>query len=132
MAFPSTIQSPITGSGIVPGGAVGAQLAAITRRAFIPALWVQIYQSHPLLSLLISNAQRARGGVSSVTIPAQGAQFTFFSWGSFGGDFPIPEEQEAIQNAQFDLKLGMVPIGFFGMESLVQASEVVIPKLRAV
>lgn len=132
MAFPTTIQSPVTGSGIVPGGAVGAQLAAITRRAFIPSLWVQIYQSHPLLSLLIANAQRARGGISSVTVAAQGASFTSFSWGSFGGDFPIPEEQEAIQDAQFDLKLGMVPIGFFGMESLIQASEVVIPKLRAV
>lgn len=131
MAFPSTFQSPVA-SGIVPGGQIGAQLAAITRRAFVPSVFVQIYQAHPLLSLLLSNAQRARGGVGAVTIPAQGASFTQFSWGSFAGDFPMPEDQAAIQDAQFNLKLGMVPIGFFGMEAIIQSSEVVIPKLRAV
>lgn len=131
MAFPTTFQSPVA-SGIVPGGAIGAQLSAITRRAFVPSVFVQIYQSHPLLSLLLSNAQRARGGVGAITIPAQGASFTQFNWGSFAGDFPMPEDQAAIQDAQFNLKLGMVPIGFFGMEAIIQSSEVVIPKLRAV
>lgn len=131
MAFPSTFQSPVA-SGIVPGGQIGAQLSAITRRAFVPSLFCQIYQAHPLLSLLLTNAQRARGGVGAITIPAQGASFTQFSWGSFAGDFPMPEDQAAIEDAQFNLKLGMVPIGFFGMEAIVQSSEVVIPKLRAV
>lgn len=131
MAFPSTFQSPVA-SGIVPGGQIGAQLSAITRRAFVPSVFVQIYQSHPLLSLLMSNSQRARGGVGAVTIPAQGASFTQFAWGSFAGDFLMPEDQAAIQDAQFNLKLGMVPIGFFGMEAIIQSSEVVIPKLRAV
>ena len=118
--------------GIVPGGAIGAQLSAITRRAAVPSVFVQIYQAHPLLSLLLSNAQSARGGISQVTIPAQGASFVQFSWGSFAGDFPMPEDQAAIQNAAFNLKLGMCPIGFFGMEALIQSSEVIIPKLRAV
>ncbi len=126
-----TTNAPISG-GIVPSGALGNQLAAITRRAVIPSLIVQIYQSHPLLSLLLSNAQRARGGVGAVTIPTQGSSFTSFSWGSFAGDFPMPEDEAAIQNAQFNLKLGMVPIGFFGMEAIIQSSEVIIPKLRAV
>ena len=126
-----TTNAPQTG-GLVPSGAIGNQLAAITRRAVVPSVFVQIYQSHPLLSLLLSNAQRARGGVSQVTIPMQGASFTSFSWGSFAGDFPMPEDQAAIQDAAFNLKLGMVPIGFFGMEALVQSSEVIIPKLRAV
>ena len=123
--------APISG-GIVPSGALGNQLSALTRRAFIPSVFVQIYQSHPLLSLLFSNAQRARGGVGQVTIPTQGSSFVSFSWGSFAGDFPMPEDQAAIQNAQFNLKLGMTPIGFFGMEAILQSSEVVIPKLRAV
>ncbi len=131
MAFPTTFPQPV-GSGITPSGALGAQLAALTRRAVVPSVFVQIYQSHPLLSLLLSNAQRARGGVSQITIPAQGASFVSFNWGSFAGDFPMPEDQAAIQNAQFNLKLGMVPVGFFGMEALVQSSEVIIPKLRAV
>ncbi len=118
--------------GLVPGGPIGQQLQFITRRAVIPAVYVQIYQSHPLLSLLFANAQRARGGVSMVTIPIQGAAFTQFSWGSFAGDFPMPVDQAAIFDAQFNLKLGMIPIGFFGMEALVQSSEVIIPKLRVV
>lgn len=132
MAYPTTVVPPITGTGIVPGGALGSQLAAITRRAFIPSVYVQIYQSHPLLSLFMGNAKAARGGVSQVTIPVQGASFVSFSWGSFAGDFPMPSDAAAIQDAQFNLKLGMVPIGFFGMEALLQSSEVVIPKLRAV
>lgn len=131
MAYPSTPQAPAV-SGILPGGMLGAQLTAITRRAVVPSLFVQIYQSHPLLSLLLQNAQRARGGAAQITIPTQGASFTEFSWGSFAGDFPMPEDQAAIQDASFNLKLGMVPIGFFGMEAIVQSSEVIIPKLRAV
>lgn len=132
MAYPVTTVGPVTGSGIVPSGALGSQLAAITRRAFIPSVYVQIYQSHPLLSLFMGNAKAARGGVSQITIPVQGSSFVSFSWGSFAGDFPMPTDAAAIQNAQFNLKLGMVPIGFFGMEAILQSSEVVIPKLRAV
>ena len=132
MAFPTTVQAPPLNNGIVPGGALGAQLAAITRRAFIPSLYVQIYQSHPLLSLFMANAKGAKGGVGAVTIPIQGASFTSFAWGGFAGDFAMPTDQAAIENAQFNLKLGMVPIGFFGMEAILQSSEVVIPKLRAV
>jgi len=132
MAPPITVQPPITNNGIVPGGALGAQLAAITRRAFIPSVYVQIYQSHPALSLFMANAKAARGGVSQVTVPVQGSSFVSFNWGSFAGDFPMPTDAAAIQNAQFNLKLGMVPIGFFGMEAILQSSEVVIPKLRAV
>lgn len=131
MAYPSTYQTPAQ-SGILPGGQLGAQLTAMTRRAVIPSVFVQIYQSHPLLSLLLQNAQRARGGAAQITIPTQGASFTQFSWGSFAGDFPMPEDQAAIQDASFNLKLGMVPIGFFGMEAIVQSSEVIVPKLRAV
>lgn len=132
MAFPTTPVGPVTNSGIVPGGALGAQLAAITRRAFLPSVYVQIYQSHPALSLFMANAKAARGGISQVTVPIQGASFVSFNWGSFAGDFPLPTDQAAIQSAQFNLKLGMVPVGFFGMEAILQSSEVVIPKLRAV
>src|SRR5215469_15451412 len=131
MAFPSSIVLP-NSTGIVPSGVLGAQIQEMTRRAVVPVVFVQIYQSHPLLSLLLSNATPARGGVPQITIPAQGASFTSFSWGSFAGDFPMPTDEAAIENASFNLKLGMVPIGFFGMEAIVQSSEVIIPKLRAV
>lgn len=131
MAFPTTVQTPPS-SGIVPGGATQAQLAAITRRAVVPTVFCQIYQSHPLLSLLFSNSQRAKGGISQITIPVQGAPLTNFSWGSFNADFAMPQDQQGITNLQFNLKLGMVPIGFFDMEALIQSSEVIIPKLRVV
>ncbi len=131
MAFPTTFQTPVA-SGITPGGSLGAQLSAITRRAVIPVVTVQVYQSHPLLSLLMANAQTAKGGVGQITVPLQGASFVSFNWGSFAGDFPMPTDQTAIENATFNLKLGMVPIGFFGMEALVQSSEVIIPKLKLV
>jgi hypothetical protein len=85
-----------------------------------------------MLSAFMANAKAARGGVSQITVPIQGSPFVSFSWGSFAGDFPMPTDAAAIQDAQFNLKLGMVPIGFFGMEAILQSSEVVIPKLRAV
>lgn len=116
----------------MPSGAIGAQLSELTRRAVVPTVFVQIYQSHPLLSLLLSNATPVRGGAPQIVIPAQGASFVAFNWGSFAGDFPIPSDEAAIENASFNLKLGMVPIGFFGMEAIIQSSEVIIPKLRAV
>ena len=130
MSFPSSPQTQLMGTGVSPGGGLGAQLAAITRRAVVPVVTVQIYQTHPLLSLLMSNAQPAKGGAPQIVLPIQGASFVNFSWGSFAGDFPMPTDQQAIENAQFNLKLGMVPMGFFGMEALVQSSEVIIPKLR--
>lgn len=131
MAFPTSPTVPVTG-GISPSGAAQAQLSAITRRAVVPTVFTQIYQSHPLLSLLFSNSQRAKGGLSGITIPVQGAPFTNFSWGGFAGDFAMPTDQQGITDLQFNLKLGLVPMGFFGMEALIQASEVIIPKLRVV
>ena len=126
MALPTSPVATLTGSGITPSGALGAQLAALTRRAFLPSVYVQIYQSHPLLSLFMSNAKAARGGVSQITVPVQGSSFVSFNWGSFAGDFPMPTDQAAIQNAQFSLKLGMVPVGFFGMEAIIQDRKSVV------
>lgn len=132
MAYPTSPVAGLTGNGIVPGSALGSQLSAITRRAVIPYVYTQIYQAHPMLSLFMANSKPARGGVGQVTIPVQGSSFTSFAWGTFGGDFAMPQDTPAVQNAQFNLKLGMVPIGFFGMEAIVQSSEVIIPKLRLV
>lgn len=93
---------------------------------------VQLYKAHPVLSLLLGNSQRAAGGVSQITVPVQGASFVQYSWAGFDGVFPQPTDLTAIQNAEFNLKLGVVPIPFLGMEALVQSTEVVIPRLRAV
>jgi hypothetical protein len=122
---------PQLGVGIVPGGAVGAELQALTRRAFVPRLVVQIYKATPLLSLLLRNAQRAKGGVSQVTVPVQGGSYVQYSWSDYSGIFPQPQVLTASQNAEFNLKLGVVPIPFMGMEALIQSSEAVVPILKA-
>lgn len=83
------------------------------------------------MSLLLRNAQRARGGVSQVTIPVQGASYVQFSWSDYSGVFPQPQVLTAAQNAEFNLKLGVTPIPFMGMEALIQSSEVVVPILKA-
>jgi len=77
------------------------------------------------------NAQRAKGGVSQVTVPVQGGSYVSFSWSDYSGVFPQPAVQTAAQNAEFNLKLGVVPIPFMGMEALIQSSEAVIPILKA-
>jgi hypothetical protein len=77
------------------------------------------------------NAQRAKGGVSQVTVPVQGGSYVSFSWSDYSGVFPQPAVQTAAQNAEFNLKLGVVPIPFMGMEALIQSSEAVIPLLKA-
>ena len=122
---------PLQNVGIVPGGAIGSELIATTRRAFIPKLVVQLYKSTPMLSLLLRNAQRARGGVSQVTVPVQGSSYVNFSWSDYSGVFPQPQVLTGAQNAEFNLKLGVCPIPFMGMEALIQSSEVVIPLLKA-
>ena len=65
------------GGGILPasGSTQLTELTYVTRRAFIPKLVVQLYNSTPLMAALIANSQQASGGVSSVTVPVQGSQF---------------------------------------------------------
>lgn len=124
---------PIAGTGMVPGsGEIFNELAAITRRAFIPKLVVQIYKAAPLLSMAMRNAQRAKGGLNQVTQPVQGASYVSFDWTGYDGAFQQPQVNAAAQNAAWNLSVGVVPIPLLGMESLIQSTEAVIPRIRAV
>ena len=38
---------PVLGQGIIPSGSIANELTAVTRRAFIPKLVVQLYNSTP-------------------------------------------------------------------------------------
>lgn len=123
---------PIPGTGLVPqSGAVYSELTAVTRRAFVPKMVVQLYKAAPLLSMSMRNAQRARGGLSQVSIPVQGSSYVSFSWTGYDGAFPQPAVQAAAQTAQFNLSVGAVPIPLLGMESLIQQTEAIIPIARA-
>lgn len=124
--------SVIAGTGMVPAqGAIFNELAAVTRRAFVPKLVVQIYKAAPLLSLAMRNAQRAKGGLNQVTIPVQGASYVNFGWTGYDGSFQQPTVNAAAQNAAWNLSVGTVPIPLLGMESLIQSTESVIPIVRA-
>src|SRR5258708_7400892 len=122
MAYPSPIYS-----GIVPSGNLGDELGALTRRAFIPRMIVQIYKSSPLISALLANAQMAGGGVNAVTVPVQGVAYTTASWGDFTGSFNQPAVTQGAYNAMFNLKLLIVPIPFLGMEGFVQVDHAIVP-----
>ena len=121
------------GGGILPatGSAQFNELTYVTRRAFIPKLVVQLYNSTPLLAALISNSQQASGGVSSVTVPVQGAQFVNAQWSDYSGSFAQPSVQQGAYNAEFDLKLMISPVPFLGMEGAVQQDAAIIPLIEA-
>ena len=122
---------PVLGTGIIPSGALGAELTALTRRAFIPKFVVQIYQATPLLSALMANAQMASGGVSAVTCPVQGSAFVTTQASDYTGTFNQPVVTNGAQNAEFNLKLIVTPIPFLGMEGAVQINAAVVPIVEA-
>ena len=129
MASPTINQ--IIGTGIIPSGGIGDELSYLTRRAFIPRMIVQIYKSSPLISALLANAQMAGGGVSSVTVPVQGQSYTTAGWADFSGSFTQPSVTQGAYNAQFNLKLLVVPIPFLGMEGFIQVDHAVVPIIDA-
>ena len=121
------------GGGIVPatGTSQYNELTYVTRRAFIPKLVVQLSNSTPLMAALIANSQTATGGVSSVTVPVQGAQFVNAQWSDYSGSFNQPAVQQGAFNAEFDLKLMITPVPFLGMEGVVQQDHAIIPLIEA-
>ena len=121
------------GGGILPatGSAQFNELTYVTRRAFIPKLVVQLYNSTPLMAALIANSQSASGGVSSITVPVQGAQFVNAQWSDYSGSFVQPSVQQGAYNAEFDLKLMISPVPFLGMEGAVQQDAAIIPLIEA-
>jgi len=122
---------PVLGTGIIPSGATGTELTYITRRAFIPKMVVQIYNNTPLLGNLIGNAQSAMGGVSSVSVPVQGASFVNAQWSDYSGEFNQPAVQQGAYLSEHNLKLMIVPVPFLGMEGIVQDAHAVIPRIEA-
>ena len=121
------------GGGILPatGSTQFTELTYVTRRAFIPKLVVQLYNSTPLMAALIANSQQASGGVSSVTVPVQGSQFVNAQWSDYSGSFAQPSVQQGAYNAEFDLKLMIAPVPFLGMEGAVQQDAAIIPLIEA-
>ena len=119
-------------SGIMPAqGAIATELSAITREAFIPKTFVQIWQASPLLAALLGTTQIATGGFSSIAAPVQGTPMTSGQWTNYAGTFNQPGVVAGIQNAEFNLSGYTVAIPFLGMEGLVQLDYAIIPLIEA-
>jgi hypothetical protein len=122
----------VFGQGIVPAaGPIANELTYVTRRAFIPKMVVQIYQSSPLIAALLANSQTASGGVSSVSVPVQGQPFVNSQWTDYSGSFNQPQAQQGAFLGEFNLKAIVTPIPFLGMEGAVQMDHAVVPLIEA-
>jgi hypothetical protein len=123
---------PVFGQGIIPAqGAIAAELAAVTRRAFIPKVFVQLWKSTPWMAAMLSHAQVASGGLSPITVPLQGNPMVTIQNIGYDGSFNQPGVTPGLQNAEFDLKGYLTAIPFLGMEGLVQLDYSVVPLIEA-
>ena len=123
---------PLPGIGVAPAaGSLYNELASVTRRAFVPRLFVQIYFGSPTLFYMTGNAQRAAGGLNQVTIPAQGQSMVQGQFTGYGGGFNSPVITPGIQNMQFNLAYWVVPVPLPFGETVIQATDREISLLKA-
>lgn len=122
----------ISGGGAVPGpGPVFNELNAVTRRAFVPNLVVQIYFASPTLFYMLGGSQKSAGGLNQITIPVQGQSMVQGQFIGYSGSFNSPQIIPGMQNAQFNTAYWSVPIPIPFGESMIQSTESVIPILKA-
>jgi hypothetical protein len=123
---------PQFGTGIVPpAGAIASELAAVTRRAFLPKVYVQLWKSAPSLAAVLSGAQVASGGLSPITVPLQGNPMVTIQNVGYDASFNQPGVTPGLQNAEFNLKGYLSAIPFNGFEGLVQIDYSVVPLIEA-
>ena len=123
---------PLPGIGAAPAaGSLYNELAATTRRAFVPRLFVQIYYGSPTLFYMTGNAQRAAGGLNQITIPMQGNSMVQGQWTGYGGGFNSPVITPGIQNGQWNMAYWVVPVPLPFGETVIQATDREISLLKA-
>lgn len=123
---------PVYSTGIMPSQVpYGAELAAVTRRGFLPYFFVQIYNSSPVLAAFLANSKPCSGGVSSISVPVQGNPMTSTQWTNYEGSFDIPTQQQGAFLGEFNLKALITPITYMGMEGALQLDHAVVPLLEA-
>ena len=122
---------PLPGQGAVPTGALYNELSAVTRRAFVPRLFVQIYFATPTLFYLLGGAQKSAGGLSQITIPIQGQSMVQGQFTGYGGGFNSPVITPGVQNAQFPTCYWVVPVPLPFGETVIQATDREISLLKA-
>lgn len=122
---------PLPGIGVAPAaGSLYTELSAVTRRAFVPRLFVQIYFGSPTLFYMTGNAQRAAGGLNQVTVPMQGNSMVQGQFTGYGGGFNSPVITPGVQNGQFNLAYWVVPVPLPFGETVIQATDREISLLK--
>jgi len=123
---------PIAGQGAIPAaGGIYNELTAVTRRAFVPRLFVQLYFASPTLFYLMGNAQKSSGGINPITVPVQGQSMVQGQFTGYGGGFNSPTITPGIQNAQFPTAYWVVPVPLPFGETMLQATDSEISILKA-
>jgi hypothetical protein len=122
---------PIGGIGPAPSGNLFNELTSVTRRAFVPKLFVQIYFASPTLYHLWGSANSASGGLNQITIPMQGQSAVQGQYTNYGGSFNSPQITPSVQDGQWNLAYWVVPVPLpFGETILQSSAEKVIPLLK--
>ena len=122
---------PIPGTGAVPTGSLYSELASVTRRAFVPRLFVQMYYATPTWFYMLGNAQKVAGGLSQITVPIQGQSMVQGQFTGYGGGFNQPNITPGVQNAQWNTCYWVVPVPLPFGETVIQATEREISLLKA-
>lgn len=124
--------NPLLSSGIMPSaGASLNQLESVTRRAFIPMLIDQQSSTSPLYAMLLANHQTASGGLNSITLPVQMGDMVTAQASDYSGTFNLPSDTATIQNAMWNLKMTVVPIGLSFTESIIQDDYSIVKLMSA-
>jgi hypothetical protein len=106
-------------------GGIDTQLSAMTRRAELAKVVVQIWNSSPTICALLSNAQLEAGGVDSVVANVQYAQLVQPQWTSFQGNFSAPTVVQGIQPATWTFCWAVCPIPVMISELLIQEEQAI-------
>jgi hypothetical protein len=121
----------IPGTGAVPTGSLYNELSAVTRRAFVPRLFVQMYYATPTFFYMMGNAQKVAGGMSQITVPTQGQSMVQGQFTGYGGGFNQPNITPGVQNAQWNTCYWVVPVPLPFGETVIQATEREVSLLKA-
>ena len=122
----------VTGTGIVPAaGLTTNELNAVTRRAFVDKLFVQMYYATPSTFYMFGNAQRAAGGLNQITIPMQGQSMVTGQYMGYLGGFNPPGVINGVQVGQWNISVWGVPVPLPFGETVIQSTDTVIPLIKA-
>lgn len=121
---------PLAGTGIAPPtGPVFNELNALTRRAYMQTVVVQLYFASPTLFMVMGAAQRAAGGLNQITAPIQGQAMVQGQWAGYAGNFNKPQIIPGVNPAQWMLSYYTVPVPLVMGEALIQSTEAIVPIL---